>query len=498
MNKKTILIICSVVLAVSALLTIRYIFSDNDEIVTETEESAVPVKVINLENSSEGTYLDYSALIQPKSMEQVNFATIGTVLELYVKEGDDVVAGQEVAKLDDSTAQDILDSAYNSMVSAQNTLNDAKSTYESARNEYNSYINSTESAEEIARLKSVYEDSQKEEDALQDELDNLELLLVDENEAVDTAQNNFDIATADYNAKSEELANDPENVEKQEAVDNAEVILEEKREELTQARVELAEEEVTVGKTQTVLEHEAASLQTQLRYSQYQAAETTDIAREELLETNMNTANLAYNTASNYHQTTVDAYNLAEQSAEDKVYYAKTNGTVISIISEEGNMATPLAPVLVIGSHEMVAEFGVSASDYDKISAGNRAEIEIGDTTYTGEVISVAIVPDETTRTYLTTVSIENHPNTLALGELVKVKISSGEQSGIWLPLNIIMNDGTDYVYIIEDNRAVRVNIELTEINEDKVLVEGLKNGDMVVSQGMKTIEVGTLVSVVE
>ena len=80
---------------------------------------------------------------------------------------------------------------------------------------------------------------------------------------------------------------------------------------------------------------------------------------------------------------------------------------MVTITTKEGAMANPLVPIMVIGSHEMVVNFGVSQADVREISAGMLAEITVNGNTYSGKVLDIGTLPDETSRTYSTNVSID-------------------------------------------------------------------------------------------
>ena len=81
------------------------------------------------------------------------------------------------------------------------------------------------------------------------------------------------------------------------------------------------------------------------------------------------------------------------------------------------------------------------------------------------------------------------------LGELATVEINIGERTGIWLPLSVILNDGNDYVYVVENDRAKREYINVLEVSDDQVLVEGTKAGDKIICEGMKLVRTGSAVS---
>lgn len=89
------------------------------------------------------------------------------------------------------------------------------------------------------------------------------------------------------------------------------------------------------------------------------------------------------------------------------------------------------------------------------------AQIQIGDKTFAGNIKSIDVTPDENTRTYATDVTVDTADPEVYLGELATVEINIGERTGIWLPLSVILNDGNDYVYVVENDRAKREYINV-------------------------------------
>ncbi len=210
------------------------------------------------------------------------------------------------------------------------------------------------------------------------------------------------------------------------------------------------------------------------------------------------TASYTYDGAKASYESSKSNHESAKDAVEDLNYYAKTSGIILSIVQSEGEVATPLVPIMVVGTDDLVAEFGVSSQDVAKVKAGNYAIVTRGDESYSAEVLSVDVVPDETSRTYLTDVIINNKPDDFLIGELVSVKVYTGNEAGIFLPINVILNDGQDYVYVVENNRATRKNIEIVSISDNNVMVSGLNIEDLVISKGMKNIKSGYLVSIIE
>ena len=74
--------------------------------------------------------------------------------------------------------------------------------------------------------------------------------------------------------------------------------------------------------------------------------------------------------------------------------------------------------------------------------------------------------------------------------------ITAGEETGIWLPVRCVLNDGEDYVFVAENGRARRKNIKLGRMLEDKVCVEGLEAGEWLITEGFKSVKDGYGVAV--
>ncbi|OOM76512.1 efflux RND transporter periplasmic adaptor subunit [Clostridium sp. BL-8] len=203
-------------------------------------------------------------------------------------------------------------------------------------------------------------------------------------------------------------------------------------------------------------------------------------------------------------QAALDQLNAAKADYDSKVNLvqdasltADEDGYVVDILCKEGEMQQAGYPVVLIRSENQVVTVGLSDDDVKKVQAGTKAEVKIDDTTTDGEIMNIVQAPDKQSGTYSAEIKILNQidNNKYYIGESVKVNIDNGEESGIWIPISSILNDGQDYVYTVEDERAVRKNVTLGNTNENEVCVDGLKAGDNLVTEGMKNIKAGYQVS---
>ena len=183
---------------------------------------------------------------------------------------------------------------------------------------------------------------------------------------------------------------------------------------------------------------------------------------------------------------------------QDASLTADVDGYVVDILCKEGEMQSAGYPVVLIRSESQVVTVGLSDNDVKKIQLGTKAQVKIDDVTTDGEVMNIVQMADSKSGTYSAEIKLLNpiDNSKFYIGQSTKVYVNEGEKNGIWIPISTILNDGQDYVYVVEDGRAVKKNITLGQTNENQVCVEGLKSGDNLINDGMKNIKAGYQVSV--
>ncbi len=184
-------------------------------------------------------------------------------------------------------------------------------------------------------------------------------------------------------------------------------------------------------------------------------------------------------------------------NVDDATLLSDIAGTVLAVNYKAGEIVPQGYPVVLLRSAKSAVHVGMSASDVKKIAVGDSAQIALPNGQQKSALISrIDLMPDTGSRTYTVEIAVDD--GSLLLGETVDVIFEISRQSGIWLPIATILNDGLDYVYIVEDGRARRVDIALEMIYQDKVKVSGLAPGDQLVASGMQSLAPGYKVKVVD
>lgn len=180
---------------------------------------------------------------------------------------------------------------------------------------------------------------------------------------------------------------------------------------------------------------------------------------------------------------------------KDGVMVSDMDGYVMTILAKPGEITGSGYPIIVLGSSINMVKFGLTPEDVSGVSIGEEIEIEISDEIYKGKITSIDKIMDEETRTYTVRGEMEN--SALPSGTIAKVSIPTGKYNAIVIPLTSVKNGSFDYVYVIEKDLVKKKQVELGDIKGDRVEVKGLTKGDILVIEGMKKINDGDPVIII-
>lgn len=205
---------------------------------------------------------------------------------------------------------------------------------------------------------------------------------------------------------------------------------------------------------------------------------------------------------SNYQQTKsqYDAvktdYEYKSTLINDGRLYAEQSGTVVDVLHEENERIGANETIVMIRSGELIINVGIPQQDLKSIHIGAKASINVDEEYEEGTVTYISEAPDTATRTY--NGEIEVFEKQFPLGSIAKVSIEIGEQQGVWIPMTAIFSNGEDYVYVIREDRAFKRTVELSEVSEDKIKVKGIEPGESLAVSGMKNLNDGSKINIVE
>jgi multidrug efflux pump subunit AcrA (membrane-fusion protein) len=170
------------------------------------------------------------------------------------------------------------------------------------------------------------------------------------------------------------------------------------------------------------------------------------------------------------------------------------DGYVVDVLNKTGENIAAGYPVVVVRTGEQRVSVGLSQDDVKRVQAGTKAYVTVGGLEAQGEVVKIEAIPDAETRTYTTEILLTQPLDSeqFYLGATARVELEAGEAKGIWVPIASVLNDGEDYIFIVEENRALKKNIKLLDVQGFNVRIEGVSQGEQLVVTGMKSLKEGT------
>lgn len=169
---------------------------------------------------------------------------------------------------------------------------------------------------------------------------------------------------------------------------------------------------------------------------------------------------------------------------------ATTSGTVLVENFIRGQQVEPGQEIILITdeSHLWVTA-NVSPQNASKISIGNHASVKSNKQIFKAKVAQISHTLDESTRTTSIRLDVENQNDMLHPGQFVTAEIeTSASEQALNVPEAAVLRsaDGDWEVYVEQDEEGEfkAVEIKLVRVTGGIAIIEGLKVGTPVVTQG--------------
>ena len=175
------------------------------------------------------------------------------------------------------------------------------------------------------------------------------------------------------------------------------------------------------------------------------------------------------------------------------------DGIVTESFIKAGSVVTKGTPLFTVEDSENIkVDVGISKYDIGKIAVGQRADIDIAGSTYSGKVISIKRVAENNNSDkakVTVSVKFDQPDERVYLGLEADVTIYTSEKQGALTISNeaYYADDEGDYCYIIDDGVIKKQYITVGLESDDRIEVAmGLKEGDLVITDAITDEQVGT------
>lgn len=198
------------------------------------------------------------------------------------------------------------------------------------------------------------------------------------------------------------------------------------------------------------------------------------------------------------------AVDVAKKQLDDSVMHAPLSGQISQRLAQPGErMAIDGRVVEIVDLKQLELEATLSAIESMQVRVGQGAQLQIEGTTHTVNAKVARISPSTLpgSRSVLVYLSVEVTPG-LRQGLFAQGMLGTQLKQGLAVPLDAVRTDKPQaYVQVVEDNKIAHRNVTLgargqTAQNPQMwVLVEGLKDQEVVVRGELGSLRAGTAVT---
>ena len=163
---------------------------------------------------------------------------------------------------------------------------------------------------------------------------------------------------------------------------------------------------------------------------------------------------------------------------------------------------TPLA--IMVNMDEMIVRINLPEPDIPYMKKGLKAKVQVDaypEDNFTGEVSKVSEVVDPQTRTLPIEITIPNQDHRLKSGMFCRIKIIASQLKDRLVILQdaLVQELGANYVFVVQDHTAKKKKVTLGIKEDSRIeILEGLKEGEMVIVFGQQGLKDGTSVETVQ
>ncbi len=177
---------------------------------------------------------------------------------------------------------------------------------------------------------------------------------------------------------------------------------------------------------------------------------------------------------------------------------APVSGVIGTVSLRAGETALPTQPVCtVLDISSVKVKASVPEAEIAGIGSKTPTLIDVkaaGAVNLRGGEIEKGVQADALTRTYTIKVNMPNADERLLPGMVASVKMDNGSSEALTLPVMAVQQaiDGSRFVWIVKDGKAVRHNVEVGDLQGNRVEIRsGLDDGNQVIVDGYQKVSEG-------
>ena len=179
---------------------------------------------------------------------------------------------------------------------------------------------------------------------------------------------------------------------------------------------------------------------------------------------------------------------------------ASFNGTIDEIFAKVGALSSAQVPFLrIVNLNKVYIESEITETYLENIKKGTQVVVSFPSLhkEVASKISQVGNFINPNNRSFKARVDLKNKDKTIKPNLLADVKINDFKATGIAIPSYLIQKDveGNSYVFVLAKNDSSNYNAIKTiltigkEYNNESFIAEGLKEGDLIIDKGARTVK---------
>jgi len=226
--------------------------------------------------------------------------------------------------------------------------------------------------------------------------------------------------------------------------------------------------------------------------------------RFDAAEATYKTAREEFAAAKERRNQTEVALEITQKNLEDAEIRSPVTGFVVKRDVEVGQFVSPSEQVLRIVEQTLLkVDAHLPETDFDRVTVGTPAVVTVDafpEEKFLGKVTVVNPMVKHETRTFRVRTEIPNPTGKLVDGMFARVRLSIEKRLALSIPrdaLQRLPGSGTFYVFVVEENKALKRTIKVGTVGDQYAeVLDGLAEGEKVVTSGAGRLRSGIEVAV--
>jgi RND family efflux transporter MFP subunit len=165
-------------------------------------------------------------------------------------------------------------------------------------------------------------------------------------------------------------------------------------------------------------------------------------------------------------------------------------------------MGTPA--LVVVNVDQLEVEASLTESDIGSVQTGQAVQVKLsaaGQLMLPGTISRISPIAGEQSRTYPIWVSLENTERAIRPGMFAEIQLTTENRSDVLaVPTELIQErDGLPFILVAEGNKVTERKVKIGISDGKRIeILEGLSEGDLLISGELKNLSAGMDISIKE